>query len=161
MKRQGGFTLIELIVVMMILAILVATAAPKFLNFQKDARIAALQGLKGAIDSGAQLVYGKSAIAGKETVGTVGIIAGNVEIIYGYPTATLAGIGNAVTGIGDATSTTSDWLATPGAAGTGQITITFKTSSLGGGCNVVYTESKPVSGVIEPANAVVNSSTCG
>ena len=38
MKRQGGFTLIELVVVIVILGILAVTAAPRFLNLQDDAR---------------------------------------------------------------------------------------------------------------------------
>ncbi len=49
MKRQQGFTLIELVVVIVILGILAVTAAPKFMNLQGDARNASLQGLKGAI----------------------------------------------------------------------------------------------------------------
>ena len=50
MKRQGGFTLIELVVVIVILGILAVTAAPRFLNLQDDARDSALEGLKGAIE---------------------------------------------------------------------------------------------------------------
>jgi MSHA pilin protein MshA len=56
MKRQGGFTLIELVVVIVILGILAVTAAPRFLNLQNDAREAAIQGLKGAMDGGAAIV---------------------------------------------------------------------------------------------------------
>ena len=46
MKRQQGFTLIELVVVIIILGILAVTAAPKFINLQSDARASAIQGLK-------------------------------------------------------------------------------------------------------------------
>jgi MSHA pilin protein MshA len=67
MKRQGGFTLIELVVVIVILGILAVTAAPRFLNLQSDARASALEGLKGAIDGAAGIVYGKSAIEGEES----------------------------------------------------------------------------------------------
>ncbi len=66
MKRQGGFTLIELVVVIVILGILAVTAAPRFLNLQGDARVSALQGLKGAMDGAAGIVFGKAAIAGVE-----------------------------------------------------------------------------------------------
>jgi len=102
MKRQGGFTLIELVVVIVILGILAVTAAPRFLNLQGDARVSALQGLKGAMDGAAGIVFGKAAIAGvenqagqelKDSDGTT-----LVKADYGYPTADSDGIVKAVKG---------------------------------------------------------------
>ncbi|KXI23228.1 type II secretion system protein [Photobacterium sanguinicancri] len=88
MKRQNGFTLIELVVVIVILGILAVTAAPRFLNLQDDARDASLEGLKGAINGAAGIVYGKSAIEGIESKVSDKITVDNqdLEVAYGYPT---------------------------------------------------------------------------
>ncbi|WP_154124530.1 type II secretion system protein [Grimontia hollisae] len=98
MKRQGGFTLIEMIVVIVILGILAVTAAPKFLNFQDDARSAALQGLKGAIDGSTGIVYGKAALENK-TSGDSTLSDSLIAVKNGYPDSTAAGIGKAVVGL--------------------------------------------------------------
>ena len=76
MKRQGGFTLIELVVVIVILGILAVTAAPRFLNLQDDARTSSLEGLKGAMSGAAGIVYGKAAIDGLEAVSSGSAISG-------------------------------------------------------------------------------------
>ncbi|MCG3814888.1 MSHA biogenesis protein MshA [Photobacterium damselae subsp. damselae] len=64
MNRYKGFTLIELVVVIVILGILTVVAMPKFLNLQRDARIADLKGPEGALKSANGIVYGKAAIKG-------------------------------------------------------------------------------------------------
>lgn len=109
MKKQNGFTLIELVVVIVILGILAVTAAPKFLNLQSDARKSALQGLKGAMQGAGTIVYAKSAIDGKETDETETVEG--ITVAYGYPTANEAGIGAAVPGL------YTDWDEISGSAG--------------------------------------------
>lgn len=120
MKRQGGFTLIELVVVIVILGILAVTAAPKFLNLQSDARASSLQGLKGAMAGAAGIVYGKAAINGveQEKVGAISDGENTISLVSGYPAPTVAGIGAVVVGLNDATEWEITTLSTSAAADT-------------------------------------------
>ncbi|MBA5764340.1 type II secretion system protein [Vibrio sp. 404] len=56
-NKPSGFTLIELVIVIVVLGILAVTAMPRLINLQSDARIAALNGLKGGMQSAADMVY--------------------------------------------------------------------------------------------------------
>lgn len=62
--RNSGFTLIELIIVIVILAILSITAAPRFLSLDRDAKLATLEQLKGSMQSSIDLVKVKGRING-------------------------------------------------------------------------------------------------
>ncbi|PMG31846.1 MSHA biogenesis protein MshA [Shewanella sp. 10N.286.52.C2] len=99
MQKQQGFTLIELVVVIIILGILAVTAAPKFINLQGDARVSTLQGVKAAIQGANSLVYSKAALAGEEkkSPGSVDIGAATDAVtVFGYISATKAELLKAV-----------------------------------------------------------------
>jgi len=92
LNKQAGFTLVELIIVIVILGILAVVAAPRFLNLQGDANASTLEGLQGSIRSGMNIVNGKSIIASeqKEATATVAVDTGDVATVYGYPGGTQA-----------------------------------------------------------------------
>lgn len=91
MRNQKGFTLIELIIVIVVLGILAVTAAPQFINFSSDARASTIKGLEGAVNGAANVIYGKASIEGVENQASATLSDGT-EVVYGYPAATVGGI---------------------------------------------------------------------
>lgn len=84
---QGGFTLIELVVVITILAILAAFAVPRFTSLEGQARLAATQALAGSVRSGAALAHALWLAQADPASSTVTMEGQPIGMAFGYPDA--------------------------------------------------------------------------
>ena len=86
-RRTAGFTLIELVIVIVILGILAAAALPRFSDLSGDARIAALNGLAGSIRSAGVIAKATQVAKGLASNIDVTMEGVTIQMINSYPTA--------------------------------------------------------------------------
>jgi MSHA pilin protein MshA len=112
MKKNQGFTLVELVIVIVILGILAVTAAPKFLNLSGDAKASTLKAVKASIESANAQVYAKAIIASKQNEATYKTVNPEINLVYGYVRANKDDLTNVLD------LATSDWTIAAGVANT-------------------------------------------
>jgi MSHA pilin protein MshA len=143
-SKSGGFTLIELVVVITILGILAAFAVPKFIALDSQARIATVNGLAGSVKSAAALARGMSMATG--ATASVVMEGSTVTLVNNYPDSSATGIPLAVN------TSATDFTYTAGAAAG-----TWAKVGAPGVCTVTYT---PPTVAGSPPTVAVTTTGC-
>jgi MSHA pilin protein MshA len=133
---QRGFTLVELIVVIVILGILAATALPRFVNLSGDARAAQMAAIAASMEAAKQLVQAKWLAAGSTTATSVNIDGTTSVNVITAVGATVNGMPDTVAGGMASAITVPTAVACTPAAGTFTCVYTGYA-----GCSVTYTRA--------------------
>jgi len=126
---QRGFTLIELVVVIVILGILAAFAVPRFMGLEDQARVAAVNAMAGSLRSAATMAHGVWEASGTPATIVVPGAPNSVTMLNGYPTANARGVVLLLQDTSGFTVTGGGTIYTPNGAKTASCEVTYVAAS--------------------------------
>ena len=147
MRNQKGFTLIELIIVIVVLGILAVTAAPQFVNFSSDARTAAVEGMEASVKGASQLVHAKALISPDANAVNLGDAGWVAVTSNGYGDTKEASGGD---GSGDSEANAGDFTTALDMSDWGAVVATADVGNVSKGDLLIYPSDVSVTAAVAP-----------